>query len=801
MAQDMLQHLMNRGAQHLVDDALSERVQHACRKAEELAMKKGEMEVDWVEEIFFKPNRQGNKVANDHVAEEGPPEHGREDVSLGGDEVESASLHNSATQELQNASSRSMEAMRRQDVEQIQKAQREQLEAEISHMATQLKASTQRMNSTIRGQTEHLDEMETLATENVNRVGKAADSVEEHNKKAWSSTIATWTLMLTIFGTFLFCMITIRMAPKRADTSLPCLVNCHSNEKTLQERAMKRLEELRIRHQEVEREAKRTNEEVARREAEEMRTREVEAKRISVEEATRPAIDETVPLDEESIHSKAEPPGKDVELHVDVQDTRIPIEVKENTQVAEGNECAGNDAARGEAADDEHREGREGSCDSIPENEATEADSELASHADFEETSHRTTEDVPRVREAEATLDEEAKRLAELTEDARWEEIESLTEEEEAAVLAGEKEALRNTKEVHVAEEARILQDEAKRRADEEEAARILEQEVKRQAEVEEAIRRAEAQAARILEQEAMVRAEEEEAIRAAEEEAAKRLAEEEAMHRAENDKAIRLAEEEAARILEKEANYLAEEEKAARLAEDEALARGEESFNVKDEKVPEQNFVEEDDDDDFDNLELAKERLRKQAEAARKLVEEKLRKQMDAAGKAVPEHIENDAPKRYNPAQSGGPTDCRIDETCLNTSIEKATADTPDERCQRGECSTSIDIGETLDFTENDVHTAAATNDIESLRRFLRIKPEFAIHKDDNGWEPLHEAAYGRQVEAVEMLLQQPLVDVNTRTARNGATALWWLRGIPDDDPVVVLLKAAGGYVDGPEL
>jgi len=65
--------------------------------------------------------------------------------------------------------------------------------------------------------------MEDLATKNVEKVGNVATSVTDHNKKSWRSTLATWTILFAVLGSFLFCMMTIRMVPKQRNK---CLFLC-----------------------------------------------------------------------------------------------------------------------------------------------------------------------------------------------------------------------------------------------------------------------------------------------------------------------------------------------------------------------------------------------------------------------------------------------------------------------------------------------------------------------------------------------------------------------------------------------
>ncbi|GAX11400.1 hypothetical protein FisN_22Lh073 [Fistulifera solaris] len=109
------------------------------------------------------------------------------------------------------------------DVSEMQKQQHEQMQEAISQMASQLKRETARIHSTLQQQTDQLDEMEDLVTENATKVTDLTKNVQEHVEKGWRKTIGTWTLVFTVAGAFLFCMVTISMVPKRQGT---CLFFC-----------------------------------------------------------------------------------------------------------------------------------------------------------------------------------------------------------------------------------------------------------------------------------------------------------------------------------------------------------------------------------------------------------------------------------------------------------------------------------------------------------------------------------------------------------------------------------------------
>jgi hypothetical protein len=64
------------------------------------------------------------------------------------------------------------------------------------------------------------------------------------------------------------------------------------------------------------------------------------------------------------------------------------------------------------------------------------------------------------------------------------------------------------------------------------------------------------------------------------------------------------------------------------------------------------------------------------------------------------------------------------------------------------------IDDEETATFTHRDVLLAAATGDFNSLRYFIKHRPDYLLVEDENGWLPLHEAIRLGSTEIVSMIL-----------------------------------------------
>jgi len=109
----------------------------------------------------------------------------------------------------------------------LQAQQREQMETAIRQMAATLKNETQKIHSNLQNQTRDLDQLETKAEENVQAVSQVAQDVKANVSRGWSRTIGTWTMLFTMLGAFLFCLVTISMIPKQRPSS-SCWFFCSS---------------------------------------------------------------------------------------------------------------------------------------------------------------------------------------------------------------------------------------------------------------------------------------------------------------------------------------------------------------------------------------------------------------------------------------------------------------------------------------------------------------------------------------------------------------------------------------------
>mmetsp|Transcript_2291 Transcript_2291/g.2956 ORF Transcript_2291/g.2956 Transcript_2291/m.2956 type:complete len:887 (-) Transcript_2291:168-2828(-) len=113
--------------------------------------------------------------------------------------------------------------------ETIKKAQMEQLESEISEMASQLKAHTQSLNQNLVKQTRDLDQMHDLTVQNLDKVRNVTGAVEDRVRGGWKKGVAKWTLLFVVLGSFCFLFLFLRVIPKRRDA---CLFYCSSGTTT-----------------------------------------------------------------------------------------------------------------------------------------------------------------------------------------------------------------------------------------------------------------------------------------------------------------------------------------------------------------------------------------------------------------------------------------------------------------------------------------------------------------------------------------------------------------------------------------
>jgi len=99
-----------------------------------------------------------------------------------------------------------------------------------------------------------------------------------------------------------------------------------------------------------------------------------------------------------------------------------------------------------------------------------------------------------------------------------------------------------------------------------------------------------------------------------------------------------------------------------------------------------------------------------------------------------------------------------------------------------------------------NGAHSAASNGNLDLFKVVLSKHPEWLNASDQNGWQPIHEAARGGHREIVAYLIEKG-ANLNTRTNKGtGGTALWWAEKTHGKShPVPKMLTAAGALKLGP--
>jgi len=99
-----------------------------------------------------------------------------------------------------------------------------------------------------------------------------------------------------------------------------------------------------------------------------------------------------------------------------------------------------------------------------------------------------------------------------------------------------------------------------------------------------------------------------------------------------------------------------------------------------------------------------------------------------------------------------------------------------------------------------NGAHNAASNGDLDMFKAVLIKHPEWLNSADQNGWQPIHEAARGGHLDVVAFLIEKG-ANLNSRTNKGkGGTALWWAElSHGKNHPVSKKLQTAGALKLGP--
>lgn len=100
------------------------------------------------------------------------------------------------------------------------------------------------------------------------------------------------------------------------------------------------------------------------------------------------------------------------------------------------------------------------------------------------------------------------------------------------------------------------------------------------------------------------------------------------------------------------------------------------------------------------------------------------------------------------------------------------------------------------------ETHTAAQQGDVDKLAKIAAKNARLLQSKDQNGWQPIHEAARSGHKDTVELLVENG-VDMNARTWENkGASPLnLAIKTHGEDHPVSLYLQSLGALDIEPEL
>ena len=97
------------------------------------------------------------------------------------------------------------------------------------------------------------------------------------------------------------------------------------------------------------------------------------------------------------------------------------------------------------------------------------------------------------------------------------------------------------------------------------------------------------------------------------------------------------------------------------------------------------------------------------------------------------------------------------------------------------------------------DMHRAARGN-ITWLRKLVKQHPEMINAPDNNGWQPIHEAARADAQDCVQLLIENG-ANINARTnSGRGGSPLHWAKSKAPNGKTVTLLEDLGAKLIAPE-
>ena len=99
--------------------------------------------------------------------------------------------------------------------------------------------------------------------------------------------------------------------------------------------------------------------------------------------------------------------------------------------------------------------------------------------------------------------------------------------------------------------------------------------------------------------------------------------------------------------------------------------------------------------------------------------------------------------------------------------------------------------------------HLSAALGDVDALKAIAQEDRKALHKKDENGWQPIHEAARAGQLDVVRYLVEEHGADVDSVTNHGGGSSPYNIaaHAFSADHPVSLYLMSKGAKNVGPEL
>ncbi|KAL3797148.1 hypothetical protein HJC23_000486 [Cyclotella cryptica] len=734
-----------------------QKFQDALERWNSMHREKAVQQRDFIAEIFLLPEDQSPLLARaNHVS--GPVDDYRGDVMEDSDSsqeeqegespAQQSTLNRKNTTQQQHRAS-SQHPPKELDPIEFQKQQQHLLEEELSTLATRLKSSTLAMNATLQSQTRDLEDFESLAQENLDVVSSTTQKVQDRliKKKGWKKRLATWSLIATVVGMWVFCFMVMRTVPKRKIGSFSFNKwrrksrrsdnDEYERESVIDEREKRRWDMWRERKRMQEEDQKRRWKQQQQQHNQQPGHPQQQSQQYHREQCEILSDGTQVCSDvarKFNFKAFSNSDRKAQQLLAERKRNRIE-ENMANAPLVNAIDSVDNDesvdvtAAEVVTADDEQRMEDAQRRDVVKE--------AAQSHRSHVENEVRETEMKSSAEEQDAILKREAEARAtaeEAAEAQRWQK-----EQEEARAAADE-------------EELRRQEEERRRRQTEEESKLQKEAEDRAREEATDAERRQKEQDAKAAEETAAAeekrRLEEAERLRQIEQKA--RLQKEAA------DRAAQEAAEAERRQIEQDAKAAIERaaaEEKQRLEEAERLRRLEEEV-----------------------------RLQREAEMAAEAAAEKERLERERLEAIQREKL--------------------LTEEREKEIIERIRKEAAEEANAALQLAKQLILDSTTDIFPSDIRFVSGRGKNDLLAHYITTRPDMVDASDGSGWRPIHEAARGGNLAGLQLLIDSGC-DLNAKTGRggNGGTALWWaIQRYGEEHDVVRLLRSYGAPADGPD-